>query len=583
MATVYPRILGCALATCFCADSAIAGTIVIWDLKNIAKPGLYEKPFALERSARLRVQAVGGGAEEEGDLLTYAWILNAETREPAWVQTRVNTVPYRGENRRFDDVLDLPRGRYIAYFSALGRSSSETWVLKLPKLKLGEIRSSRRGFWTEWDEIGDPADWSLRIALEGESADASDLGSYDGTYPLPALIRLAPLGNDAFKKVAFHVDRPLVVDLSGTAEYWEPIDGYVDRSWIVDAWAHDVIWRVEDARSVPAGGDQKNRAFKDRLELQPGDYLLFALTDDSHAHDSWNATPPLDPQSWGVTMLAADERQGGGIRLIEDPEERLLIARIDRVPNSAFVRKAFRLDRRTMVHVEGLGELGVDDRFYDYGWIERLPLLDVVWSMEDAIPGDAAGGHPKNRRVDARLDLDEGSYVLNYVTDDSHAYGAWNVPAPLEPTRWGIAVYAAERGFDPSTARIVKLSTVDPAVVSLAPTGNSMHRKQTFTLRRDLDLRLVALGEGVDGRMYDYGWIERLDDQEIVWKMEYRDTRPAGGGSKNRIVETIIHLPAGRYQVHFETDDSHSFEGWNVTRPDRPQLWGITLYRVEER
>lgn len=100
-----------------------------------------------------------------------------------------------------------------------------------------------------------------------------------------------------------------------------------------------------------------------------------------------------------------------------------------------------------------------------------------------------------------------------------------------------------------------------------------------MTLRRPYDLRIVCLGEGLDKRMYDYGWIEDADTGDLVWEMKYMQSRPAGGAPKNRYVETIITLPAGRYRVHYQTDGSHSFPDWNDTPPDHREMWGITIYR----
>jgi hypothetical protein len=59
--------------------------------------------------------------------------------------------------------------------------------------------------------------------------------------------------------------------------------------------------------------------------------------------------------------------------------------------------------------------------------------------------------------------------------------------------------------------------------------------------------------------------------------MEYRDTDHAGGAQKNREVRDSITLPAGEYEVIYETDGSHSFGDWNDRQPDNPLMWGITV------
>ena len=64
--------------------------------------------------------------------------------------------------------------------------------------------------------------------------------------------------------------------------------------------------------------------------------------------------------------------------------------------------------------------------------------------------------------------------------------------------------------------------------------------------------------------------------------MTYQKTTSAGGARKNRKVDQIITLPAGKYIVMFETDGSHSFNDWNDDPPDDPIHYGITLYKVSD-
>ena len=59
---------------------------------------------------------------------------------------------------------------------------------------------------------------------------------------------------------------------------------------------------------------------------------------------------------------------------------------------------------------------------------------------------DGAGGASKNRLYQGTLELDAGSYVLHYRTDDSHAYRDWNATPPDDPEAWGVQVALAEGG-----------------------------------------------------------------------------------------------------------------------------------------
>ena len=65
--------------------------------------------------------------------------------------------------------------------------------------------------------------------------------------------------------------------------------------------------------------------------------------------------------------------------------------------------------------------------------------------------------------------------------------------------------------------------------------------------------------------------------------MTYRNTRQAGGASKNLMFDNIITLPAGDYLVYFITDNSHSTRHWNEMPPYDPKYWGISLYPIGEK
>ncbi|MEJ2542548.1 MAG: two-component regulator propeller domain-containing protein, partial [Calditrichaceae bacterium] len=60
------------------------------------------------------------------------------------------------------------------------------------------------------------------------------------------------------------------------------------------------IWRMTFKQSKYAGGAEKNRVQINVLTLSKGKYKLRYQSDDSHAFDSWNNTPPNFPQDWGI-------------------------------------------------------------------------------------------------------------------------------------------------------------------------------------------------------------------------------------------------------------------------------------------
>jgi CubicO group peptidase (beta-lactamase class C family) len=113
-------------------------------------------------------------------------------------------------------------------------------------------------------------------------------------------------------------------------------------------------------------------------------------------------------------------------------------------------------------------------------------------------------------------------------------------------------------------AQIVKVTDEEDKVVE-------------FTLPREQSVRIFAIGEGTGGSMYDYGWIENAETGKPVWEMKEPLTIHAGGAGKNRQVDTVQMLPAGKYRLHYKSDDSHSFDNWNALPPEI-NFWGIALY-----
>lgn len=116
-----------------------------------------------------------------------------------------------------------------------------------------------------------------------------------------------------------------------------------------------------------------------------------------------------------------------------------------------------------------------------------------------------------------------------------------------------------------------------PLVAEIARVADNDDKTTDFTLDREKSVRIYATGEGLTGQMYDYGWIENADTGKVVWEMKEPQTRHAGGAGKNRAVDTVITLPAGKYRLRYKSDDSHSFDRWNSLPPDI-NFWGIAVY-----
>jgi hypothetical protein len=192
-----------------------------------------------------------------------------------------------------------------------------------------------------------------------------------------------------------------------------------------------------------------------------------------------------------------------------------------------------------------------------------------------------AGGAEKNRYLDEIIRLPRGSYVVTYTTDDSHAYNDWNDDPPFDQENYGITVMGVGPGYSSSVVGKNVESRDKGILAQLVRIRDEADASERFTLDRTTRLRVYAVGEGQNREMFDYGWIENAKTGAIVWEMTYSMTMHAGGGRKNRSVNTTVVLERGEYVLRYRSDDSHSYGDWNVDPPEDAMYWGITVYRDE--
>ena len=251
---------------------------------------------------------------------------------------------------------------------------------------------------------------------------------------------------------------------------------------------------------------------------------------------------------------------------------------LTRIGDDEIAAKGFKLSKPVDVRVYAIGE-GTGNEMHDFGVIINATTREPVWRMRYR-DTERAGGATKNRMVNEVISLDAGNYIVYYLTDDSHSWDDWNSTPPRYENAWGITLLPADGAVDMELIGEYDPSA-DPSIVAqLIGIRDGADRSQSFTLNQETEIRIYAMGEGESGDMFDYAWIEDANTGRGMWEMTFRLTEHAGGASKNRLYDGKLTLPAGEYLLRYEADDSHSLESWNMTPPNDPFGYGVTLFKV---
>ena len=561
----------------------------ILEIKSIRIGEVKYAGFKLESGRKIHIEAVGAGADrmpkeiknyqnDPSGMFVYAWIINAQTRDFVWQMNVDNTekVSRRGYNRKFDGYTQLPAGEYEVYFTA-----QEPYNINFDDgfFSLGRLLDKLlRG--EDWHFNDEDNNWELSIENLYEISPVELVNKFHAARKKQAVLTMTDMVNSDFQQQGFTLTQKGKFNIYAIGEAYEGTE--YDYGWIVRADNSKKVWEMVYENSEYAGGAIKNRVWKAEIELEPGDYWVYFVTDDSHSPESWNANPPYDPDFYGITINGVPGEFNPKsikelIKLKVNP-----ILTLTKMGDNAFVKEGFEIDEDLKVRIHALGE-GRDGRMFDYGWIEDAKTHKKVWEMTYNRTRNG-GGADKNRLIDEIIELPAGSYVVYYVTDNSHSYPDWNSTPPYDPTSWGIIIYPADPKYsEKHIKRFTDIEKPSNIIVQAVRVRGDEDIRRRFTLKKQTEIRIYAIGEGEWEEMYDYGWIENVDNDEVVWKMTYEKTRWAGGAKKNRKVDTIITLKPGNYEMHYVTDNSHSFNDWNDNPPDDPINWGITIYDVSKK
>lgn len=425
--------------------------------------------------------------------------------------------------------------------------------------------------------------------------------------PAVAALRLEKPRAGELLACAFVVGAPVEVAIEAVGCVPKLSDDYLATAWILDAGTRRAVWSLDARERGLAPDDRYLRVASERLRLAPGRYVLYLFGGTQWRQEApfrrfsnvlndladliSRDNPGQDPQPYldrcfvavspvpGAPAGAlAPLSAGAGATAPGDPTAGALLD-LCRVPCDTAMARAFRLARPTALRLRAYAEAGRDStRLHDWAWIEDAATGAPAWLL-DGPATRRAGGARKNRLFEGEVRLPAGDYVARFISDDTHAWGAWNAVPPVDPDAWGLALFPGA-GCAPGDLQPLALDAVRRGpgrLAVLTMVRDDEDRRQEFTLPQAARVHIDALLEGLGDSMSDRAWIAESATGRKVWTLDLGATEPAGGAAKNRRFAGDVELPAGRYTAHVRCDDSHAFGGWNAEPPPEPWRWGMVV------
>jgi hypothetical protein len=216
----------------------------------------------------------------------YGVIVDARTRAKVWVMDADRTYHAGGasKNRYTDEIIRLPRGKYIVSYYTDDSHSFDDWNADPPF---------------------DPAHYGITVMGAGTGFSQSMVGTYVEERDKSIIAQIVRVGDNADRTETFRLDHPTRVRIYAIGE--GQTRDMVDYGWIENSRTHARVWEMTYAMTFFAGGARKNRMVNTTVMLDQGEYSLHFVTDDSHSFADWNADPPDDPEYYGITLFRDEE------------------------------------------------------------------------------------------------------------------------------------------------------------------------------------------------------------------------------------------------------------------------------------
>lgn len=550
------------------------------DVSGFSDESITSRAFIVHETLPVYIDAVGAMRKVKNwknwnPMIAYAWMIEAPSGELVWAMNENNVTRLPASfNVSHHSSLSLKPGKYEVYYSTLSQR-----IIRLSRTS-GQWREIIRSFerlFTDEDFFGfddQHAEWRLRMLIRAEDRNKIEIVPRHEPDTL-AFIRLTGARDRDYLEKGFTLSKAMPVFVYCLGEGMD--NKMYDYGWIINDRTAERVWDMKYSDTRHAGGADKNRLFADWISLPAGNYIAVYMTDDSHSSEEWNMQPPYDPNRWGLEIRASSINALTNIRDYRREKKKEIIT-ITPIRSGEYRSERFTVSRKINVLIYAIGE-GKKGRMYDYGWITDEKTGARIWEMTFD-KTRYAGGAEKNRMIEEILTLQPGLYQVYYVTDNSHAFGDWNDQPPYHENRWGLTMSLIQNDEEPFIRRIAE-SEDHSVLIKIHRVRDNEYISKSFILSDKTSLRIQCLGEGKKGKMFDYGWIRNTKTGQVVWEMTFSASAHAGGSKKNRLFDGLITLEAGEYEVIYISDDSHHYNEWNDDPPYQPDLWGITIRKVE--
>lgn len=254
----------------------------ILKIVRVRNSELRQKGFILKEQAKIHIEALGELCNSDRCLADMGWIVNADNMERVWAMD-VDNVEYAGgaaKNCRFDGIIELPPGNYMVYYRTDDSHAYRSWNSSPPF---------------------DRRKWGISLAGMGEDFDNSKFSLTDEFEPSgDVLVNLTGIGDDMELSRRFSLKQATPIRIIALGEGKGRT--MYDYGWIENDETGEVIWEMTYRKTRHAGGANKNRISVANIILDEGKYTVYFVTDGSHSFEDFNASPPDNPESWGVVI-----------------------------------------------------------------------------------------------------------------------------------------------------------------------------------------------------------------------------------------------------------------------------------------